>query len=516
MASTGILSLKNDTLFELFALVAATDPPHALPWGDPGPLKYHIGWVRLSHVCRLWRKLLVDEMPSLWARIACRLPRALDTVLSRAQDQPLILTTDITWGSSLRLPPKHDLHDRLYELCITHITRAGNLDAQNVSMDWVGPLSGKYLPLLKKIDAYHLRPWGDQTPTASLFPLDAPNLKSVRLRDIAVTFTSQSIRELTLNGREIFSHEQWSLIDVLGSLRTSLEFLELEMRPPKAINWRAQATAPFTLERLKHIHLYGSGNANLTELVTLLGVTVPLEDHNYYAHLEPEGWERFVYGFGPILRQPSFNALHLTDDGRVFASTFVAIENPEHYPSSASQEASLEVEYAGDGARAKAITTGLLKHLEHPCIEQIIFATDAPDERLGDIRDALRPFEAVTSFAALSHHSLKVLRAGDDDHGPILPSLSLLVASMEEKYGDDKWDAESLKAWWDMLCDILEDRVRAGLTAPRIRLCSNATPIAVTEALKGVDEEGLARLKELVPGLEDTRKIFEAAKKESP
>ncbi|KZV59133.1 hypothetical protein PENSPDRAFT_660128 [Peniophora sp. CONT] len=508
------MSLKNDILLELFNLVAETDSPYALPWADPGPLRYHLGWIRLTHVCRLWRTLLIDDMPSLWARVICHLPpHTHDTVLARAQNQPLSLTVslDATFGDqsfysplNQRPPPKHPLRDCLRDFCLTNITRARSIDARSCRWNWIPDFRDLQLPHLTHIELYQAQPIGDATPVAYLLPLDAPKLVSVKLQHIAATFTSTSIRSLTLHGNAIFCAREWSLLHVLESLK-QLSFLELEMRPPQAVDWRTRVTSLIELACLKHVHLYGSANANIAVLFELLEMPSLLEEHLYCVHFEPEGWEHFVGALGPVLHPPAFNALYIVDNKtEIVASTFVAVEKPELYPDNgAIQEVTLEVEHGEATEVAEAITAAMLAHVHRQRIEQIVFGPVISDEKVDDARKALRGFHAVTSFAALSFDTLKVLRASED--GPIFPRLSLLTVS-----DGRRWDVESLGAWWNLLCAVLEDRIHAGVPISRIRLASYASPIPPTDALREIEDEGLARVKQLVNEVEDTRTVFES------
>ncbi|KZV61300.1 hypothetical protein PENSPDRAFT_659012 [Peniophora sp. CONT] len=520
MAPIGILSLKSDILFEFFNLVAATDAPHALPWADPGPLRYHLGWVRLTHVCRLWRTVLVDEMPSIWARAVCYMaPHAHDAILARTLHQPLSLTlneSDIFGDASRqRLPSQHTLRDRLRDFGVANVTRARSFRAATFGWDWIPVLKGVHLPHLTHMELLQERPYGDATPAALLIPLDAPNLTSVKLNEFAATFTSTSIRSLTLHGNSMFCTREWSLLGVLGSL-TQLEYLELEMQPPQVADWRSQATSPIELASLKTIRVYGTENADVAGLVELLEIASPLEEHIYYAHIKPEGWERFVRALGPILRQPTFNALHLIDDDQqIVASTSVAIDDLAQYPQPSTaveeHEVILEVEHGSDSERVRAISAALLAHIDRTGIEQIVLnllGYNIRDEKVHNARNALREFHAVTSFAALTHNALKVLRASED--GYIFPRLSLLVAIMENKEHRGGWDVESLSAWWNLLCDVLEGRIHAGIPISRVRLVSNASPVIRTHALRQVEDEGLARVTHLVSEVEDTRKVFES------
>ncbi|KAI0043305.1 hypothetical protein FA95DRAFT_1498825, partial [Auriscalpium vulgare] len=56
--------------------------------GFPRPMP----WVRLSHVCRHWRDVALND-PTFWARLSLPLPqRWADAIISRSQGAPLFLS----------------------------------------------------------------------------------------------------------------------------------------------------------------------------------------------------------------------------------------------------------------------------------------------------------------------------------------------------------------------------------------------------------------------------------------
>ncbi|VDC04205.1 unnamed protein product [Peniophora sp. CBMAI 1063] len=87
--------LQDDILCELFHILAEDDAP-ARAFGRPGE-RYHrpvsLGWLRVTHVCRHWRKTGLD-MSKLWADIICVFPRGAATIAERTKTQLLNLDLD--------------------------------------------------------------------------------------------------------------------------------------------------------------------------------------------------------------------------------------------------------------------------------------------------------------------------------------------------------------------------------------------------------------------------------------
>ena len=80
LKSGALSSIPDDILCELYAILADVDPPRRdgrPTWEDHSP---SLVWLKLTHVCRRLR-LLGLELPHLWGRIVCILPRACKIIL---------------------------------------------------------------------------------------------------------------------------------------------------------------------------------------------------------------------------------------------------------------------------------------------------------------------------------------------------------------------------------------------------------------------------------------------------
>ncbi|VDB96209.1 unnamed protein product [Peniophora sp. CBMAI 1063] len=53
-----------------------------------------LGWVTPSHVCSRWRRILVDDCATLWARSLCTFPKALPIFVERVRDAMLTIRID--------------------------------------------------------------------------------------------------------------------------------------------------------------------------------------------------------------------------------------------------------------------------------------------------------------------------------------------------------------------------------------------------------------------------------------
>ncbi|KZV69706.1 hypothetical protein PENSPDRAFT_686100 [Peniophora sp. CONT] len=88
--------LDPDSLIAIFLLVASDDLPSlcsCIQHGRYGAIKctYNLGWIKLSHVCRLWRDVLLGMRP-LWADNICTLNKAaMAEFIRRAGDYLLVV-----------------------------------------------------------------------------------------------------------------------------------------------------------------------------------------------------------------------------------------------------------------------------------------------------------------------------------------------------------------------------------------------------------------------------------------
>lgn len=493
-----ILTLSADILCDLVDLVVQADPPYIVSWD---PVAYHLGWLRLTHVCNVWRSLIVNDMPFLWSRNVCTLPPAHRVMLERAKGLPLTLMLDaqeLCEFPTLRLPPQHPLHSRVREFALAHINRARAMQTYSFDSRLGARLTAVPLPELKSVIFHRERPCEDHSVLALL----APKLLSATLHDIAPTFTSTSIRHLALRGSSIFSALHWSLLDILRPLMC-LEFLELEMNPICAVHWGSPATSPVSLPMLDHMHVHGNTNARLSSLVECLSISFPVAEHAYFAHIEPTGWESFIEGLGHILHHASFNALFLAYDGvQIAASVFAAADGAEY--SHCAPQSTLEVVHGSDTNQMPAIAAAMLACCHRERIVQLVIGHDLMGGHEAEIRDALRNLRRVVCLVLLSPHALDILELNGG--APLFPNLTSLVITMETMYDfGTRWMVESLQEWWDRVRQILQHRVDCGVPVALLRITSRETFGPWEKGLLEVDADGRVRAAKLVNTLMDTR-----------
>jgi F-box-like len=100
--------LPTEILARVFRFFVLEEPP--LSGGQ------NLGWIRVTHVCRHWRQIALDDS-SLWARI-WGIPtnmKWISEMLARAMNVPLDIEFDGVTRSSadaLLMIPPHDIHYR--------------------------------------------------------------------------------------------------------------------------------------------------------------------------------------------------------------------------------------------------------------------------------------------------------------------------------------------------------------------------------------------------------------------
>ncbi|KZV71171.1 hypothetical protein PENSPDRAFT_650924 [Peniophora sp. CONT] len=174
--------LNDDVLREIFDYVAYLEPYERHPFNHQ--LLHALGWIRLSHVCRKWRSLLLD-MPTLWGRIALVSagppPRASGTFLSRSRNS--LLDAEFSRGGSLRYSTAvHDRHrKRLMEAAKILAPRLRTLAAISVELpldDLLYYFRHSPLPALRILRVVYSKADEDEVVEALQDDLimDAPNL----------------------------------------------------------------------------------------------------------------------------------------------------------------------------------------------------------------------------------------------------------------------------------------------------------------------------------------------------
>ncbi|KZV73535.1 hypothetical protein PENSPDRAFT_663043 [Peniophora sp. CONT] len=218
-------------------------------------------WIRLGHVCRLWRSTLLG-MPKLWARdiLAFGLGSALDDILHRAHDVPLDL--ELPGGKYLpstaidRIAP---LIPRARVLACTIATpeeRRTVLDA--ISSQPAPIIQSLKLDVLQKTNPGHISGPGTACTTCiQHLPLRRLELRNIIIRPpLSGGLTSWALR---CHGQWI-NHERLTLEEILTALvhNPRLERLVLY----EAVREQNPTTALpcVTLSSLRIMHIYQRSN----------------------------------------------------------------------------------------------------------------------------------------------------------------------------------------------------------------------------------------------------------------
>ncbi|VDB85118.1 unnamed protein product [Peniophora sp. CBMAI 1063] len=281
-----IFRLPAEVLSIVFSLVVCSGPPHiprtaaALSnyqsvkedvfddldtntWGHiPLVEQGSLEWLRLTHVCSRWRKLLVDNC-HLWADNLGHLPRATAECLRRAGNiLPLKITTvcssdihDENW--TLTVPKANLTPTESASLC----SRIQSLHILDLRED-VHPMDESYANYefddLEILDLARAQMtlgnpiaenWG------RLPVLRAPRLRTVMLRNIVVPWRSNALTYLSIHLWCASKIPSSSLLEALFSSRETLQFLELvRVTPTFAPGFSAASIRELELPRLRTLH----------------------------------------------------------------------------------------------------------------------------------------------------------------------------------------------------------------------------------------------------------------------
>ncbi|VDC05171.1 unnamed protein product [Peniophora sp. CBMAI 1063] len=245
--SYSVHSLPPELLAEVFVILADCDLPSSRS----------LGWVRLAHVDRRWRNVILQLAP-LWSKIIAAFPAsdtAHDIILERAgHNAPLTF-----WPPGRRADADADgayvdsdyhLSHHARELVRTHIHRTTALAHASIhdSEDWASLLGGQKLPHLSALELISAA-----SNIRLDFPaFDAPKLRSLVFQDLFVPFHAPSLRSLSLwMGCDIDTRQCIPLITLLDVLAPCQELEELDLN--QAAHASAQPVPPDTLVSLPHL-----------------------------------------------------------------------------------------------------------------------------------------------------------------------------------------------------------------------------------------------------------------------
>lgn len=188
-----IQRLPDDIIYELFYIVAEFDPPQIARVQEDGSYVKpgSLGWIRMTHVCRRWRRLGLD-MSKLWAGIVCVFPPGVETIARRTRTTPLTLnfhsmaSPNEVWDAVERL----GIFSRVRSL---KRVQSQYLETNFPMRDWSLYLLGHTLPLLRDLEL-ELTTFTDHA-SRQLTPLDAPALKSLKV-NVPFAVTAPSLTSL--------------------------------------------------------------------------------------------------------------------------------------------------------------------------------------------------------------------------------------------------------------------------------------------------------------------------------
>ncbi|KAI0050076.1 hypothetical protein FA95DRAFT_682686 [Auriscalpium vulgare] len=205
-ATPGILRLPPEILSLIFAYLAAVDPPTRIGKKITMQLTevavgYRLGWMGVTHVCKRWRQVAVDD-PSLWTNLdSFNLSRHwFDFIVKRTSEAGTLLSVSVDWYQYRRkVPPaiKIALHNlRLRNLTLYHEPgdpHAGR-KSKIVNILFNGRRRGP-APFLESLTMQSKRAFNLILPSDFL-ATETPRLKSLTLNHCAIQWDSPLLRNL--------------------------------------------------------------------------------------------------------------------------------------------------------------------------------------------------------------------------------------------------------------------------------------------------------------------------------
>jgi len=228
--------LNGDILVELFLILAQLDKP------TPTSL----GWISLTHVCRLWRSVGLDLAP-LWADTFCSFASASACAVmrERARDVPHVV--------SLPRPLSRRHEDVLVHVVSSHIRAIHTLSLTSNSYSWVSLLHGKSLPSL-----HHLSLSGSSVRDPYIYkypklgpPLIATSLETAYLKaDRPLRLVAPALRTLSFVRQEVDVPSMLEMLKECPSLeeltiKSSVKLQSSVSREPSTVSLPCLRTLTF-------------------------------------------------------------------------------------------------------------------------------------------------------------------------------------------------------------------------------------------------------------------------------
>ena len=247
---------------------------HFLTLDEPScSRKEGLGWIRVTHVCSLWRQIALGDL-SLWARIS---GLALNTMLAsemlaRAKNAPLVIDIDLEEMSSpdvLHMLPPHLPHTRelrLHSLSMLHS------DSVRAIYDQEAPALEHFELGVSAISLITLQ----ELDGTTLFKGRAPKLRTLILSQVLIPWSLIPHGQLTQLTVSLSNeacivpsrHDLNQLVDLLVD-SSGLEVLVLESCLPSRLSQFLPFGETIHLPRISRLSLGGS-SSRITNLLKML------------------------------------------------------------------------------------------------------------------------------------------------------------------------------------------------------------------------------------------------------
>ncbi|KZV60214.1 hypothetical protein PENSPDRAFT_659713 [Peniophora sp. CONT] len=285
-----IFSLPPELLALLVKQVAEMETPRSptsdveranIHWGeytraiwDPIRQGGTLGWIRLTHVCRAWRSYICEGMPLLWAQhIGCfRLHGALEEMLRQAGGSaPLsVQSSSSGYAAGVACQPWSTVQTPIRSLseaeCSAFRSRIQSLRVVDTRNTPEGASEYDCLPFIMDdfsrledlevhclaLDTLTLH--GEKAPGPGNCVISATTLRSVRFTDYFIPWKACEITRLSLAFDAVGLRNE-ILHDVLTSVASTVEELELDFCVPSDFIVSAQDHNTYSFQKLRYLYL---------------------------------------------------------------------------------------------------------------------------------------------------------------------------------------------------------------------------------------------------------------------
>ncbi|KZV70280.1 hypothetical protein PENSPDRAFT_752718 [Peniophora sp. CONT] len=495
--------LVDDVLREIYFYVASQERPYqsrpSLTSGLQSNRGAWLGWMRLTHVSRQWREVGL-HIPQLWAELVCiyESNEAVNAILQRAGRCPL--TVDVHSG---------DVTRRRTEIVTGVLTRVSNLSwraSTQVALryPWATQLSGKELPLLRRIDIYgHCETLEELRRLSE--PLVAPCLEECSL-SFDIPIVAPNLRELFYDGTTKTSLQR--LVTHLSGFQ-NLVVLYLGTVPEgDSTDVFAAHCCPVRLPSLRYL---GCGGGLFTNQVTLFHNLILLPEATLLVktaegHVETAlVCRNLVRSLRAQLLHPSRTTLRLeTTIVHVHApEKRVALFRPRNRRDATGQDG---VVIDARGTPLFRITSALLDEVAGRITSVFVKALSVPWD--DDLTALLLPLRAVEELHIWNRtrRTLDALAPRNGSSEIVFPSLNRLVLN----FGDDSEDSvdgesdteqraacDHIEGWLSGLIPVLQARARAGRQLRFLRIVGPLSGCVGTVKVTPEGRGGCAVVREL-------------------